>query len=122
MLALRIPLCITLLLIGALPLELAFGDQAVSRDAAATGGRMLPGSATEIVTDEEVLTSEVVPPDERFIDRAKLAFEESELVFVRSLNNARFFYQWRFWAIPISATRWSARRAGLPTPPASAIG
>ena len=90
MLALRIPLCITLLLVGLLPLELAFGDQAASRDAAATGGGMSPGSATEIVTDEAVLTSEVVPPDERFIDRAKLAFEESELVFVRSLNNAPF--------------------------------
>ena len=86
----RIPLCITLLLIGVLPLELAFGDQAVSRDAAATGGSMSPGSATVIMADEAVLTSEVVPPDERFIDRAKLAFEESELVFVRSLNNAPF--------------------------------
>ena len=90
MLALRIPLCITLLLIGVLPLELAFGDQAVSRDVAATGGSMSPGNATEIVTDEAVLTSEVVAPDERFINRAKLAFEESELVFVRSLNNAPF--------------------------------
>ena len=38
--------------------------------------------------DEAALTSEVVPPDEGFIERSARAFTESDLVFVRGLSNA----------------------------------
>ena len=40
--------------------------------------------------DEAALTSEVVPPDEGFIERSARAFTESDLVFVRGLSNAPF--------------------------------
>ncbi len=53
------------------------------------------------MTDEAVLTSEAVPPDERFIDRAKLAFEESELVFVALLEQRAFFAGGVFGQYPL---------------------
>jgi len=40
--------------------------------------------------DEATLTSEVVPPEESFIERSARAFTESDLVFVRGLSNAPF--------------------------------
>ena len=40
--------------------------------------------------NEDVLTSEVVPPEENFIERAARAFTESDLVFARSFSNAPF--------------------------------
>ncbi|MEK9921207.1 MAG: hypothetical protein VW519_11115, partial [Luminiphilus sp.] len=41
-------------------------------------------------SDEDILTSEVVPPEEGFIERAARAFTESDLVFARSFSNAPF--------------------------------
>jgi hypothetical protein len=38
----------------------------------------------------DTLTSEVVPPEEGFIERAARAFTESDLVFARSFSNAPF--------------------------------
>ena len=40
--------------------------------------------------DDDVLTSEAVPPEEGFIERNARAFTESDLVFVRGLSNAPF--------------------------------
>ena len=40
--------------------------------------------------DEDVLTSEAVPPEEGFVDRAARAFTESDLVFARGFSNAPF--------------------------------
>ena len=40
--------------------------------------------------NEATLTSEVVPPEESFIERSARAFTESDLVFVRGLSNAPF--------------------------------
>ena len=40
--------------------------------------------------NQDVLTSEVVPPEENFIERAARAFTESDLVFARSFSNAPF--------------------------------
>ena len=40
--------------------------------------------------NEATLTSEVVPPEESFIERSARAFTESELVFVRGFSNAPF--------------------------------
>ena len=40
--------------------------------------------------DEDMLISEVVPPEEGFIERAARAFTESDLVFARSFSNAPF--------------------------------
>ena len=41
-------------------------------------------------SSEDMLISEVVPPDESFIERAARAFTESDLVFARSFSNAPF--------------------------------
>ena len=40
--------------------------------------------------DADVLTSEAVPPEEGFVERAARAFTESDLVFARSFSNAPF--------------------------------
>ncbi len=40
--------------------------------------------------NEDLLTSEAVPPEESFIERSARAFTESDLVFVRGLSNAPF--------------------------------
>ena len=40
--------------------------------------------------DEDVLTSEAVPPEEGFVARAARAFTESDLVFARGFSNAPF--------------------------------
>jgi len=40
--------------------------------------------------DGDVLTSEAVPPEEGFVERAARAFTESDLVFARSFSNAPF--------------------------------
>ena len=41
-------------------------------------------------SNQDRLTSEVVPPEEGFIERAARAFTESDLVFARSFSNAPF--------------------------------
>ena len=41
-------------------------------------------------SNQDRLTSEVVPPEENFIERAARAFTESDLVFARSFSNAPF--------------------------------
>ena len=81
---------------GAPPAEaLAEGDavaegstDAVADSAAADGNTVdgdLAGDA-----DDDVLTSEAVPPEESLIERSARAFNESDLVFVRGLSNAPF--------------------------------
>ena len=47
-------------------------------------------SSADAERNEDVLTSEVVPPEENFIERAARAFTESDLVFARSFSNAPF--------------------------------
>jgi hypothetical protein len=46
--------------------------------------------STDAESNEDALTSEVVPPEEGFIERAARAFNESDLVFARSFSNAPF--------------------------------
>ncbi len=48
------------------------------------------GNSANADSDEDILTSEVVPPEEGFIERAARAFTESDLVFARSFSNAPF--------------------------------
>lgn len=48
------------------------------------------GNSANADNDEDILISEVVPPEEGFIERAARAFTESDLVFARSFSNAPF--------------------------------
>jgi hypothetical protein len=48
------------------------------------------GNNADAESGEDTLTSEVVPPEEGFIERAARAFTESDLVFARSFSNAPF--------------------------------
>lgn len=76
------------------PLEeaLAEGDAAAeeSRGVVAVSAAVDGGVAGDAGADEDVLTSEAVPPEESFIERSARAFTESELVFVRGFSNAPF--------------------------------
>jgi hypothetical protein len=58
--------------------------QAMAEDSSAQG------KSANADSDEDILTSEVVPPEEGFIERAARAFTESDLVFARSFSNAPF--------------------------------
>ena len=58
--------------------------QAMAEDSSAQGN----SAAAE--SSDDTLISEVVPPEEGFIERAARAFTESDLVFVRSFSNAPF--------------------------------
>ena len=58
--------------------------QAMAEDSSAQG------NSANADSDEDILTSEVVPPEEGFIERAARAFTESDLVFARSFSNAPF--------------------------------
>ena len=63
----------------------------VTADSAVAAANTLGGDEADgDGADEDVLTSEAVPPDENLIERSARAFTESELVFVRGLNNAPF--------------------------------
>ena len=63
----------------------------VTADSAVAAANTLGGDEADgDGADEDVLTSEAVPPDESLIERSARAFTESELVFVRGLNNAPF--------------------------------
>ena len=100
----RYSLC-ALLLASAIALS-ALSAPAVSADAVLSDVAMSDGSdartqATSEVSSPQVnsaaaeisddtLTSEVVPPEEGFIERAARAFTESDLVFARSFSNAPF--------------------------------
>ncbi len=48
------------------------------------------GNGADAESVEDTLISEVVPPEEGFIERAARAFTESDLVFARSFSNAPF--------------------------------
>ena len=48
------------------------------------------GNNAAAESGDDTLTSEVVPPEEGFIERAARAFTESDLVFARSFSNAPF--------------------------------
>ena len=56
--------------------------------AEATADAVLADGANS--ADDDVLTSEAVPPEEGFVERAARAFNESDLVFARSFSNAPF--------------------------------
>ena len=47
-------------------------------------------NSADAESNQDTLTSEVVPPEEGFIERAARAFTESDLVFARSFSNAPF--------------------------------
>ncbi|CAI8403960.1 MAG: Uncharacterised protein [Halieaceae bacterium] len=64
----------------------------VSADSAVAAANTLGGDEADgDGADEDVLTSEAVPPEESSIERSARAFTESDVVFVRGLNNALFF-------------------------------
>jgi len=76
---------------------LADGDAAAEEstdalaDNAVTDGNTVDGDvAVGDDADEDVLTSEAVPPEESLIERAARAFTESDLVFARGFSNAPF--------------------------------
>ena len=48
------------------------------------------GNGADAESVEDTLISEVVPPEEGFIERAARAFTDSDLVFARSFSNAPF--------------------------------
>jgi hypothetical protein len=83
---------------GTPPAEaLAEGDAAAEEsteavtDSAVADGNTVDGDlAVGDDTDDVLLTSEAVPPEESFIERSARAFNESDLVFVRGLSNAPF--------------------------------
>jgi len=79
----------------------AFSEDGVFGDVAMPEGSEISAEATakassaqrnswDAESSEDTLTSEVVPPEEGFIDRAARAFTESDLVFARSFSNAPF--------------------------------
>jgi len=69
----------------------AEGSTDAVADSAAADGNTVDGDlAIGDDADDDVLTSEVVPPEESFIERSARAFTESDLVFVRGLSNAPF--------------------------------
>ena len=67
----------------------AEGSTAAVADSAAADGNTVDGDLAGDA-DDDVLTSEAVAPEESLIERSARAFTESELVFVRGLNNAPF--------------------------------
>ena len=76
---------------------LADGDAAAEEstdalaDNAVTDGNTVDGDVSVgDDADEDVLTSEAVPPEESLIERAARAFTESDLVFARGFSNAPF--------------------------------
>jgi hypothetical protein len=63
---------------------------AVADHAGADGNTVDGDLAVGDDANEDLLTSEAVPPEESFIERSARAFTESELVFVRGFSNAPF--------------------------------
>jgi len=60
-------------------------------DTAVADGNTVDGDvAVGDDADEDVLTSELVPPEESLIERSARAFTESDLVFARGFSNAPF--------------------------------
>ena len=75
--------------------EAVLGDVPLSegsdaRAQAATEVGSPQGNSAIAESEQDALTSEVVPPEEGFIKRAARAFTESDLVFARSFSNAPF--------------------------------
>ena len=68
----------------------AFVEDGVSADSAMAAGNRLDADVAGD-DDADILTSEAVPPEESSIERSARAFTESDVVFVRGLNNALFF-------------------------------
>jgi hypothetical protein len=83
---------------GTPPAEALADDEAVAEestdavaDNAGADGNTVDGDlAVGDDANEDLLTSEAVPPEESFIERNARAFNESDLVFVRGLSNAPF--------------------------------
>ena len=67
----------------------AEGSTDAVADSAAADGNTVDGDLAGDA-DDDVLTSEAVPPEESLIERSARAFNESDLVFVRGLSNAPF--------------------------------
>jgi len=64
------------------------GNDASAQATAEAGS--VQGNNAAAKSGGDTLTSEVVPPEEGFIERAARAFTESDLVFARSFSNAPF--------------------------------
>ena len=83
---------VAVVLINALGAYNALAQVAGDQDKAAVSVEH-PADASHVESAEladDTLISEAVTPDENLIQRAARAFDESELVFVRGLNNAPF--------------------------------
>ncbi len=97
--SLSAPLLAVCVALSALPAP-AFSEERLLGDVAMSDGSDLGAEATaeysahghsaEAKGGDGALTSEVVPPEEGFIERAARAFTESDLVFARSFSNAPF--------------------------------
>jgi len=94
------PLLAAFVALSALPAP-AFSEERLLDNVAMPGGSDASADATTEVSSaqennataessEDTLTTEVVPPEEGFIERAARAFTESDLVFARSFSNAPF--------------------------------
>ena len=83
---------LSLLLLAAIAALSLGSSLAISEEdhagAEATADAVLADGADS--ADDDVLTSEAVPPEEGFVERAARAFTESDLVFARSFSNAPF--------------------------------
>ena len=87
-----IAISIAVVLINALGAYNALAQVAGEQDKAAVSVEH-PADASHVESAEladDTLISEAVTPDENLVQRAATAFDESELVFVRGLNNAPF--------------------------------
>ena len=98
--SLSAPLLAACVALSALPAP-AFSEERLLGDVAMSDGSDLGAEATakassaqghsaEAEGSDDTLTSEVVPPEDGFIQRAARAFTESDLVFARSFSNAPF--------------------------------
>ena len=98
--SLSAPLLAVCVALSALPAP-AFSEERLLGDVAMSDGSDLGAEATakassaqghsaEAEGSDDTLTSEVVPPEDGFIQRAARAFTESDLVFARSFSNAPF--------------------------------
>ena len=95
--ALLLAACVALSALSAPALsEEAVSGEAVTREGidvsvhATTDVSSAQGSSAAAKSHHDRLTSEVVLPEEGFIERAARAFTESDLVFARSFSNAPF--------------------------------
>ena len=98
--SLSAPLLAACVALSVLPAP-AFSEESLLGDVVVSDGSDLDAEATaeygepannsaDAESNQDTLISEVVPPEEGFIERAARAFTESDLVFARSFSNAPF--------------------------------